>query len=185
MSLILLYFLYSTFVLSFYIDAVLPFSILTGRNRQRCPGHKSSRTLARYISNLRFKLYTQFYPLYLLHWLYVQCDKRLGFFWHVCRKYETHWAAIYRESSRCVLGIWKCRIRWFYDVSASSHGVCYGWVVNRTATDRDPKSTCRDQLNVVLYVKKSRVSRICWGSGEHHIMCLSGMCVGYMRTVIY
>ena len=97
--------------------------------------------------------------------------------WHVCGRHETHWTAIYRESTSCEWRIRNCRIRRFYHVCAFSHSVCSGWAQHIGM----PNTHAGDQLNVVLYVKKSRVNTICWGSGKYHIMCLFGMCVRDMR----
>ena len=87
---------------------------------------------------------------------------------------------IIRKRTGCVLGIWNCCIRRLCDVCAFSYSVYCVWMANKTATCRDPRYTCRDQLDIVLYVKKSRVYKICWEFGKYHIMCLSDMHVGDM-----
>ena len=52
--------------------------------------------------------------------------------------------------------------------------VC-GWVVDKTKTYRDPRHTCRDQLNVALHVKNHELTE--------YVMCLFGMCVGDIKQV--
>ena len=53
------------------------------------------------------------------------------------------------------------------------------WTKPRHIRIRDTRAG--DQSNVALYVKKSRVNRICWVSSKYHIICLIGMCVGDIR----
>ena len=66
--------------------------------------------------------------------------------WHVCRRYMKHWTAIYRESTRCVLGIWNCCTMWLM-FAPLSHSICFGRVVS---VDRD---ISRSQIPVLGSLK--------------------------------
>ena len=78
------------------------------------------------------------------------------FNWHVCRIYETYWTAIYRESTGCVLGIWKCHITRFYDICAFL--IVYAVGVWRTKPRHIGIPYTGDQLNVVSYGKNQELT---------------------------
>ena len=82
---------------------------------------------------------------------------------HVCWRHVTHWTTIYRESTRCVLGIWNCRIRYFYDICAFSHSTYCGWVVNKLRYIGIQDTHAGDQLNSVLYVKNQELAEYVGG----------------------
>ena len=55
-----------------------------------------------------------------------------------------------------------------YEACAFSHSVCCGWVVDKTATYRDPRCTRRGPAKCCVIRQNSRINRICWGSGKYH-----------------
>ena len=97
------------------------------------------------------------------------------------RSYEMHRTARYWESTRCVLWIWRCRFGWFYDVCAVSHGVCCGYMVNKSATYREPRYMCRGSTKWCVHMLKIKSLQNMLGSGRYHITFLSGMYIGVMR----
>ena len=109
---------------------------------------------------------------------------RINSNWQMCGINETHWTAIYRDSTGWVMGIEDCRLRRFYYVCTFSYSVYCVWVANKTATYRDPRYTCRNQLNIVLHVKNQKLTE---DAGSLVNIIIWHVCRRYMKhwTTIY
>ena len=76
----------------------------------------------------------------------------------MCLRYEMLRTVICGESTRCVLGIWNCRIRWLMRIVPFPVVYAVGGRGTKLRYIRIPDARAGDQLNVVLYVKNQELT---------------------------